>query len=256
MTEVTTDVNALRVVSSAVDILGGQPSINDQQIIRELIHSLPDGAYGLAAPQINYFKRMFVANLPNIGMHVFINPKIVQSDGQAFSTEGCLSIPNEKRSVWRSESITVESDIVYKVNVEQQPYAFSIPFDQLVSTVSTSQKFIGDPAIILQHEIDHLNGVLLIDLENFVLSSEEVVKKEQARREKIQKKRLDKKSKNVAPQKVASMNQKRAAKIKIYVKQANKMRKRQIEIEAYHNAIKAGIIEDNTKQDIGEIVPS
>ena len=83
-----------------------------------------------------------------------------------------------------------------------------------------------------------------------------MVKKEQARREKIQKKRMEKKSKNVAQQKVASMNQKRAAKIKIYVKQANKMRKRQIEIEAYHNAIKEGIIEDSTKQDIGEIVPS
>lgn len=94
---------------------------------------------GLAAPQIGINKRACYIHHPSLELFL-INPKIV--DGYDFNQirEGCLSIPNRQISVNRYNHVLVES------------YNYSEGF--ILS---------GIHAIIVQHEIDHLNGILITD---------------------------------------------------------------------------------------------
>ncbi len=102
---------------------------------------------GLAANQVNLPFRLFVANEmgnPEEGEElVFINPVLSRGKGVDESEEGCLSIPGVNRNVRRSKSIHVN--------------AYSIDGKEI------NQTFDGFLAKILQHETDHLDGVLFID---------------------------------------------------------------------------------------------
>ncbi|MEO1700806.1 MAG: peptide deformylase [Pseudomonadota bacterium] len=103
---------------------------------------------GLAAIQVGEPIRMLVADVsgkdePN-DPHIFVNPQIVQS-GEALSTyeEGCLSIPDYYADVDRPESVTVQY--------------------QTVEGEKKEMLIDGMMATCLQHELDHLDGVLFID---------------------------------------------------------------------------------------------
>jgi peptide deformylase len=108
---------------------------------------------GIAAPQIYISKRIIiVASRPNLRYPdapymdeiVMLNPKILeQSDETVLGEEGCLSVPNERGSVARAESIKVQY--------------FNLDGEKII------QDFSGFPARIVQHEIDHLNGVLFVE---------------------------------------------------------------------------------------------
>ena len=74
---------------------------------------------------------------------MLFNPEILSSDGESVAEEGCLSIPDVTADVKRPERVVVEA-----INAERKPV--HIEADGLVARV-------------LQHEIDHLNGVLFID---------------------------------------------------------------------------------------------
>lgn len=101
-------------------------------------------ALGLAAPQINVFKRVFVAKIKN-KFRPFINARIVKtSKKEGAYLEGCFSVGGIYGHVIRPLEVTVEAQ------------------DKNGKKMIKSYK--GLPARILQHEIDHLEGRLFVDL--------------------------------------------------------------------------------------------
>ncbi len=99
---------------------------------------------GLAAPQIGILKRLIVIDDNEQTRTALINPEIVEKDGSEVSYEACLSVPEKQGEVERATHIVV--DYVDADNNKKQLEAK----DML--------------ARILQHEIDHLNGVLYTDI--------------------------------------------------------------------------------------------
>ena len=102
---------------------------------------------GLAAPQVGISKRLIVVDISPIDKSaealVFVNPEIVRSRGEVTMEEGCLSIPGVNEEVSRSEEI------------ELKYYT--------LSGVKKRAAYDGWMARVIQHEIDHLNGILFID---------------------------------------------------------------------------------------------
>jgi peptide deformylase len=97
---------------------------------------------GLACTQIGLSIPMFVAH-PTNKIYTMINPIIIHSGGKYTSKEGCLSIPGYWDEITRAEIIKVEyNDITGKEKEET---------------------IIGFDAAVIQHEIDHLKGILFID---------------------------------------------------------------------------------------------
>ena len=102
---------------------------------------------GLAAPQVDIRKRIVVIDLNENGKSspiTFINPKIIKlSDEKFINQEGCLSVPEYYADVERAKEVEVEwhddIGVKYKKNLS------------------------GLLSICIQHEIDHLNGILFID---------------------------------------------------------------------------------------------
>jgi peptide deformylase len=99
---------------------------------------------GLAAPQVGISKRFFIIEMEEGEPYVFINPEIIQTSAtQAIGEEGCLSLPGLFTEVARYTEITVQAE-------NQQRKLFRL-------------KAKGLLAVCIQHEYDHLNGVLHID---------------------------------------------------------------------------------------------
>lgn len=101
-----------------------------------------DGA-GLAAPQVGVSLRLFVTMWPPGTPRVFINPIIIKPKGTTKGLEKCLSVPNVEIEVGRSKRITVLA--------------------QGINGKSFKVSARGRLARIIQHEIDHLDGKLIID---------------------------------------------------------------------------------------------
>lgn len=121
--------------------------INDEirQLTSEMfkIMELSKGA-GLAAPQVGILKRLFVLIADDEVPRVFINPQIIATSSQMCDyEEGCLSIPNVWENISRPEKVTVQA-----LNEYGKP--FTLEADGLL-------------ARIIQHENDHLDGILYID---------------------------------------------------------------------------------------------
>ncbi len=119
-----------------------------QSLISDMAETMAkSNGVGLAAPQVNKSLRLFIMkSWPSVPFRVVINPKIeyLEEFGQKSSTEGCLSIPGKTLTVKRFKKVHLSY------------------FDQHGSHVS--QELSGMGAIIAQHEYDHLNGVMIIDL--------------------------------------------------------------------------------------------
>lgn len=122
-----------------------------RQIIGDMVQTMyaSPGCIGVAAPQVGYPLRIFVIDVSrkigpkkNHGLLTFINPSIVYAEGEKITREGCLSIPDFLGNVKRARRT-----IVRGVNQEGED----------VEILSQ-----GLEAIAVQHEIDHLDGVLFI----------------------------------------------------------------------------------------------
>ena len=113
-------------------------------LLRDMAETMydSDGA-GLAAPQVGILKRVVVVDA---GDHLYelVNPEIVSRDGEQVGPEGCLSVPGRVGSVKRP--MTVE---VHAQNAKGEPFEV------------TGEGFL---ARALCHEIDHLDGVLYVDI--------------------------------------------------------------------------------------------
>jgi len=115
---------------------------DDKQIITDLEDTLranTDNCVGLAANMIGYNKRIIIVSLGFANM-VMVNPVIVGKKGEYETEEGCLSLDGERKTK-RYEEILVE---YYNKNFEKK-----------------SQKFTGYVAQIIQHECDHLEGIII-----------------------------------------------------------------------------------------------
>src|SRR3989344_9239204 len=117
-----------------------------QNMIETMLKSEPEGV-GLAAPQIGISKRIFIAQTES-GPAVFINHKIIKKGRKTeIMEEGCLSLPKTWLKIKRAKEIDIEALDINGKKIET--------------------KAEGMFAKILQHEVDHLNGVLIKDKVNF-----------------------------------------------------------------------------------------
>jgi peptide deformylase len=98
---------------------------------------------GIAAPQVGKNLQVAIVEVDEEDRFELINPEIVESSGESVDVEGCLSIPHTYGTVKRADEITVR--YFDREGEEMEVQAF------------------GYLARALQHEIDHLNGILFID---------------------------------------------------------------------------------------------
>lgn len=138
--------NVLRLRAAEVE------AIDDElrQFAEDLIHTMykRDGV-GLAAPQTGVSKRVIVVD-PHWNKDgtsreplVMINPAIESSEGETETEEGCISVPNIYARVLRPDRI-------------------SVSFTDL-SGERRLMKLAGYPSVVIQHEYDHLEGILFVD---------------------------------------------------------------------------------------------
>jgi peptide deformylase len=124
-----------------------------QKLIGDMFETMyAQNGCGLAAPQVGVSKQIFVLDCSSetkrYGQMVFINPKIVRKKGACLSHEGCLSFPEVFVDVKRYNEITVRFQDVKGRSQEM--------------TVKLAEHPLLCRAI--QHEMDHLNGILFVDL--------------------------------------------------------------------------------------------
>ena len=113
-------------------------------LIKDMAETMyADSGVGLAAPQVGVSKRIILVDGEEDGLIVLINPVIIKSEGEVVEEEGCLSLPGIYSQVRRSSKVTVKA-----LNENGDP--IEITKEDLISRA-------------LQHEIDHLNGILFID---------------------------------------------------------------------------------------------
>ncbi len=115
--------------------------------IRKLLDDMAETMYhnegiGLAAPQVGILKRAIVVDVGE-GLTALVNPRILWRQGKLTAPEGCLSLPGISLDIKRSQEVVVEG----------------MDRDGEVKQIGAAGLF----ARALQHEIDHLNGVLITD---------------------------------------------------------------------------------------------
>ena len=122
--------------------------------VQDLIRDLLDTMYacngvGLAAPQIGEHLRVFVIDVSTndepLNPMVFINPKIIKREGAVVSHEGCLSFPEAYTDVRRYKNVMVKA-----LDKNGRPFVLEAKDGTLLARA-------------IQHEFDHLDGVLFID---------------------------------------------------------------------------------------------
>jgi peptide deformylase len=119
--------------------------------ITKPVHELIDGmieamhgaaGVGLAAPQVGVSKRVIVAEVGE-QLHVLVDPKIVTAQGEDVASEGCISIPGVVADVPRAARVVVKGK-------NRKGRGITINAEGLLARV-------------LQHEVDHLDGILFLD---------------------------------------------------------------------------------------------
>src|SRR3989338_691295 len=120
-----------------------------KSFIERLIETMrrQPGGIGIAAPQVGVLKKIAIVDVsprvPGAEMHVLINPVIVRSEKEEFFREGCMSLPDYTANVKRAERIKLKwLDI---------------------DLAGHEEVFDGLEARCIQHEVDHLNGILFVD---------------------------------------------------------------------------------------------
>jgi peptide deformylase len=124
------------------------------QILQDLVDTMIDAGHsvGVAAPQIGDLYRVAVVDVSNSklgkkqenhGLLQMVNPEIIETEGSQIVREGCMSVPDYTGNVTRSESIVVQF-----LDQNQQHQVIRCE---------------GFEAIAIQHELDHLDGLLFLD---------------------------------------------------------------------------------------------
>jgi peptide deformylase len=130
---------------------------NDPQVdtlIQDLVDTMVDAGHsvGVAAPQIGVSLRVVVVDVSksklgkkeeNHGLLIMVNPEIIQRTGKKTMREGCMSVPDYTGNVDRAEEIVVQ-------------FIDSFGDEQVI-------RASGFESVAIQHEIDHLDGMLFLD---------------------------------------------------------------------------------------------
>jgi peptide deformylase len=115
------------------------------RLIDNLIDTMHDAeGAGLAAPQVGVSLKIAVVQMADEDVIVLVNPEVVRKSGERYVVEGCLSVPGYRGEIKRSEQVTVKA-------LDRNGKGFRIKAEELLAEA-------------LEHEIDHLNGILYIDL--------------------------------------------------------------------------------------------
>ena len=123
------------------------------EVVQDLVDTMLDAGHsvGIAAPQIGVLQRVMVVDVSksklgrdnNHGLLEMVNPEIIERSGSKMMREGCMSVPDYTGNVTRAEHIVVE---------------FTNRNGQL-RVIEAS----GFEAVAIQHELDHLDGLLFLD---------------------------------------------------------------------------------------------
>ncbi len=116
-----------------------------KKLVDDMIETMYDApGVGLAAPQVGVGRRIFVFDIDDeLGPRAVINPELVETSGEWEYNEGCLSVPEYFWTILRPSTALVRG-----LDLDGKEVAFE--GDELMGRV-------------LQHEMDHLNGILLLD---------------------------------------------------------------------------------------------
>jgi len=129
-----------------------------EDVVDDMIQTMRDNdGIGLAAPQVGISKRFFVLDEKKLSeideresdqdVLVMINPEIIGGMGEVIVQEGCLSIPGEMFHVSRA-------------------FLIDVKFEEMDGNIR-EESFQGMTAIAVQHECDHLDGIVLAERESF-----------------------------------------------------------------------------------------
>ncbi len=130
----------LRQKSKRVKVIDGAI----QKLVENMIETMHlASGVGLAAPQVGVLQRVIVIEVPGDENIVLINPQMVRRKGERLVIEGCLSIPGYVGEIKRAESVTVKG-------CDRNGKEIRVKGEELLAQV-------------LEHEMDHLNGVLYVD---------------------------------------------------------------------------------------------
>ena len=132
---IVTDTSRLNQAAVAATVMD-MPTVND---LKDMLAAHQDHCVGMAANMIGVNKRIIIAEIGPLPV-IMINPVITKSRQAYQTSEGCLSLQGE-RPAKRYQEIIVEF-----LNEKFQPQ---------------TQTFTGFPAQIIQHEVDHCNGILI-----------------------------------------------------------------------------------------------
>ncbi|MCJ7769093.1 MAG: peptide deformylase [Dehalococcoidales bacterium] len=116
-----------------------------KQLIDDMIATMQqENGVGLAAPQVGVLLRVIVLQMSEEEPFSIVNPDVVKCSGERIVIEGCLSVPGYQGELKRSETVTVKG-------LDREGKKIRIKANELLAQA-------------LEHEIDHLNGILYTDL--------------------------------------------------------------------------------------------
>lgn len=139
-----------RIINIGEDIL--REKAKEVKSVTPNIHKLLDNmaetmydaeGIGLAAPQIGVPKRVVVIDIGD-GLVELINPVIISKEGESIDQEGCLSVPNVTGEVKRAQKVVVQA-------LDREGVLMEYEAEDLIARA-------------FQHEIDHLDGILFVDV--------------------------------------------------------------------------------------------
>lgn len=115
-----------------------------RRLVADLVDTMRHNAgVGLAAPQVGVSLRVAVIEIPEHPVVVLVNPEMVKRRGEHLVEEGCLSYPGYRGEIKRSQKVVVKA-----LNLEGEGFRITAE---------------GLAAQALEHELDHLNGILYLD---------------------------------------------------------------------------------------------
>ena len=132
----------LRTVAKEVEAVNG----DIKQLVKDMFETMYAApGIGLAATQVNFHQRIIVIDISDQYNEpiCLINPEIIEESGEIQCEEGCLSVPDYYEIVVRANDIKVKA-------LNQNGESFELEASEMLS-------------VCIQHEIDHLNGILFVD---------------------------------------------------------------------------------------------
>ncbi len=144
-----TTLNILTLPDKRLKTLAKKVDVFDkdlQQLIKDMFETMYDApGIGLAATQVNIHKQVIVIDVSEDKDQplCLVNPEIVEKKGEQVYEEGCLSVPNIYAKVKRADSVSIKAQ-------NETGKSFELTAEGLL-------------AVCIQHEIDHLKGIVFLD---------------------------------------------------------------------------------------------